>query len=137
MAIFSSNNSGDNSSKPDTNTTIFTAGSKIKGEITLTCSLYIDGEFSGIINSENQVIVGKNGKVKGDIITNRLIVQGFVDGNINADIVEIKADGTVHGSIESTELIIESQAHFEGSSILKGNAPALEKTKDTLKLNKA
>ena len=99
--------------------------------------MFIEGEFSGIINSDNRVNIGKNGRVKGDIITKRLVVQGFVDGNINADLVEIKSDGVVHGSIESAELIIESKGHFEGTSILKGNAPALENTKETIKLNKA
>jgi len=46
-------------------------------------------------------------------------VQGYVEGSINADKVEIKAAGRVSGEITSVELVIESKAIFEGNSIVK------------------
>ena len=85
----------------------------------LSCNLYVDGEFEGVINSKNEVNIGKHGHIKGEIFTNRLVVQGFIEGTINADKVEIKADGRVKGTIESSELIIESKGIFEGMSVLK------------------
>ena len=85
----------------------------------LTCNLYVDGEFEGTINSKKEVNIGKHGHIKGDVFTNRLVVQGFVEGMIDAEKVEIKADGRVKGTIESSELIIESKGIFEGNSILK------------------
>ena len=90
----------------------------------LTCNLYVDGEFEGKINSKKEVNIGKHGHVNGDIITNRLVVQGIIEGTINAQIVEIKAAGRVNGTIESAELIIESKGIFEGSSVVK-NAQSL------------
>jgi len=89
----------------------------------LTCNLYVDGEFEGVINSKNEVTVGKHGHIKGDVITKRLIIKGYIEGSINADRVEIKSDGRVSGTIESTELIIESKAIFEGNSIVKNIKP--------------
>ena len=57
------------------------------------------------------------------------MVQGHVEGSINADIVEIKAAGHVSGEITSAELVIESKGIFEGSSIVKGTNPLkIEKT---------
>ena len=85
----------------------------------LSCNLYVDGEFEGKINSKKEVNIGKHGHIVGDITTNRLVVQGFVEGGINADKVEIKADGRVKGTIESSELVIESKGIFEGNSVLK------------------
>ena len=137
MAIFNSNDSGHQSTKPDTNTTIITAGSTIKGEMNLSCNLYVDGEFDGVINSKKEVNIGKNGHVKGDIITKRLVVQGYIEGSINADRVEIKAQGRVNGTIESTELVIESKGVFEGNSIVKGSASTPKKTLEKPELNKA
>ena len=90
----------------------------------LTCNLYVDGEFEGSINSQNEVNVGKHGHIKGDVSTNRLVVQGYVEGTINADKVEIKSDGRVSGTIESGELIIESKGIFEGNSVVKDIKPA-------------
>lgn len=87
----------------------------------------MDGKLDGTINSSKEVNIGKNGEVKGHILTNRLVVQGYVEGTVDAEKVEIKAQGRVSGEINSTELIIESKAVFEGSSIIKGSkAPALD-----------
>ncbi len=94
----------------------------------LTCNLYVDGDFEGVINSQKEVNIGKNGKIKGDIFTKRLVVQGFIDGNVNSARVEIKAGGHIKGSIESSELVIEAKGIFEGNSILKdaNSKPAIE-----------
>lgn len=89
--------------------------------MTLSCNLYVDGEFEGIINSSKEVNVGKHGHIKGEVITNRLVVQGFVEGTVSAGKVEIKSVGKISGSVESEELIIESKGIFEGKSIVKSS----------------
>ena len=94
--------------------------------MTLSCNLYVDGEFDGTIKSQNEVNVGKHGHVNGDIVTKRLIIQGYVEGTVNADKVEIRSDGRVSGSIESSELIVESKGIFEGNSIVKDIKPIKE-----------
>ena len=83
----------------------------------------------GVIHSSKEVNVGKNGHIKGDITTIRLVVQGYIEGSVNATKVEIKAAGKVTGSIESEELIIESKGIFEGNSIVKNasSTPVLPK----------
>jgi len=103
----------------------------------LACNLYVDGEFEGTIQSEKEVNIGKNGHVKGEITTNRLVVQGFIEGSINAERVEIKAQGKVHGSIESAELVIEAKGLFEGNSLVKKKERALEKVEKTTQINKS
>ena len=118
MAIFNNGDSKLNAGA-NSNTTIITAGAKIQGEIDLTCNLYIDGELDGIIKSTKEVNVGKNGHVKGEVFTDRLVVQGLIEGTINSSVVEIKAGGRVRGEITSSELIIESKGIFEGNSIVK------------------
>ena len=92
--------------------------------------MYIDGELEGIVKSTKEVNIGKNGHVKGSITTDRLIVQGYVEGTIDAKTVEIKANGRVSGEITSSELIIESKGVFEGNSVVKDIKPLLGKTKE-------
>jgi cytoskeletal protein CcmA (bactofilin family) len=79
----------------------------------------VDGEFEGSIKSQNEVNIGKHGHIKGDISTKRLVIQGCVEGTVNAQKVEIKSAGRVSGTIEAAELIIESKGVFEGNSIVK------------------
>lgn len=137
MAIFNNGDNTHQSEKTDTNTTIITAGSVIKGEMKLACNLYVDGEFEGTIQSEKEVNIGKNGHVKGEITTHRLVVQGFIEGAINAERVEIKAQGKVQGSIESSELVIEAKGLFEGNSLVKKKERVLEKVEKTTQINKS
>lgn len=85
----------------------------------LACDLYVDGEFEGVISSEKEVTVGTNGHIKGEINTHHLIVQGLIEGSIDATRVEIKAAGRVNGSITSAELVIEAHGIFEGDSKIK------------------
>jgi len=85
----------------------------------LTCNLYVDGEFEGTINSQKNVNVGKNGHIKGDIKAQRLVIQGYIEGSVNAYRVEIKSTGKMNGSVESAELVIEAKGIFEGNSTIK------------------
>jgi cytoskeletal protein CcmA (bactofilin family) len=129
MAIFNNGDVTTKSGSTDANTTIITAGAKIKGEVELSCNLYIDGELEGSIISSKEVNVGKNGHVKGNITTHRLIVQGYIEGGVDAQRVEIKAAGHVKGEITSVDLIIESKGIFEGSSIVKDMSKVQKETK--------
>ncbi len=101
--------------------------------MTLSCNLYVDGNFEGIINSQQEVNIGKNGRIKGDIFTNRLIVQGMIEGNVNSARVEIKAGGRISGTLESSELIIEAKGVFEGNSVLKQSAQKMANQKQQIK----
>jgi len=85
----------------------------------LDCNLYIDGEFEGSIVSKKLVTIGKSGKVQGEIHTDHLVVQGTVEGSVDAQRLEIMAAGKVLGSITSSELVIEAHGHFEGESKIK------------------
>jgi cytoskeletal protein CcmA (bactofilin family) len=92
--------------------------------------LYIDGELEGSIHSTKETNVGKNGCIKGTITTERLIVQGFVEGSVDAQRVDIKSGGHVSGEISANDLVIESKGIFEGNSIVK------DAKKDTLAIEK-
>jgi len=89
--------------------------------MTLDCDLYIDGDFEGTIHSKKLITIGKSGKVHGEIHTHSLIVQGLIEGSVEAERLEIMAAGTVKGSILSEELIIEAKGHFEGESKIKSS----------------
>ena len=84
-----------------------------------------------MIQSSKDIKVGTNGHVKGTIVTDKLTVQGYIEGTIDAQTVVIKSSGHVRGEISSVELIIESKGIFEGNSVIKDkkeSAPkALEK----------
>lgn len=93
----------------------------------LSCDLYVDGLFEGMIHSDKLITVGKNGRIKGDVHAAMLVVQGLVDGIVEAEYVEIKATGRVCGSVTSTELAIEAKGVFEGENKIKNLEPKINK----------
>lgn len=122
MAIFNNSNNDTrviSSNNNNNTTTIITEGSFLKGEMTLSCDLYVDGTFDGIIDSQKSITVGKNGHIQGSIKAKHIVIQGLVSGIIDSDRIEIKSSGRVEGSIISSELVIESKGIFEGDSKIK------------------
>jgi cytoskeletal protein CcmA (bactofilin family) len=125
MAIFNKDNEHSVSASE---TTIIASGAKIDGVFTCQSRLHIDGEVKGQINSKSIVTIGKNGKINGQVIANRLIVNGLFEGDANCDGVEVLEGGTFLGKVLSKELMIEAKAHFEGESKIKrdDNTPLIQ-----------
>lgn len=113
MAVF--NRSIDN---PNGQTTIVASGAFIKGEFKLTSIFHIDGNVEGNIISDNTVVIGKSGTVKGTISSQRVVINGQFMGNINAEFIELLNGGMLSGDIVSKNLSIEVGAKFNGKSTL-------------------
>jgi cytoskeletal protein CcmA (bactofilin family) len=88
----------------------------IKGEITGTESLFIDGCVEGTINlSGGLVTLGRNGQVMATISAGDIVVQGTVCGTVIAsNRLEIRAEGAVTGNVAAPRLSIEDGAYFKG-----------------------
>jgi cytoskeletal protein CcmA (bactofilin family) len=88
----------------------------IKGEVTGSESLYIDGRVEGSINLPgNRVTVGRNGVVAANISAREIVVLGKVRGNMTAsDRVDIRAEGSLTGDIVAQRVSIEDGAYFKG-----------------------
>ncbi|NPA74039.1 MAG: cell shape determination protein CcmA [Epsilonproteobacteria bacterium] len=107
MAIF---DKGDTES----NTTIIAAGTEIEGEFHITCKLHVDGKISGKIDSSNVISIGSQGEIKGDLTARKLIVKGVFDGVAECESIELLKEGKIIGKISTNDLMIESNAVFEG-----------------------
>src|SRR5579863_3095832 len=102
----------------------------IKGEVTGSESLYIDGRVEGSINlAGNRVTVGRNGVVSANINAREIVVLGKVRGNLTAsDRVDIRSDGSLTGDVVAARISIEDGAFFKGGiDIRKGGQPAQQK----------
>ncbi len=88
----------------------------IKGEVTGSESLYIDGRVEGSINlSGNRVTIGRNGVVAANINAREIVVLGKVRGNLTAsDRVDIRSDGSLTGDVVAARISIEDGAFFKG-----------------------
>jgi cytoskeletal protein CcmA (bactofilin family) len=88
----------------------------VKGEVSGSESLYIDGKVEGAINLPgNRVTVGRNGQVAANISAREVVVLGKVRGNVHAsDRVDIRAEGSLTGDVAAARISIEDGAYFKG-----------------------
>jgi cytoskeletal protein CcmA (bactofilin family) len=88
----------------------------IKGEVSGSESLYIDGRIEGKVTMpESRVTIGRNGKVDASITAREVVVMGKVTGNIEcSDRVDIRAEGSVHGDISTARISVEDGAALKG-----------------------
>ena len=93
----------------------------IKGEITGSEALYIDGRIEGkIIMPESRVTIGRNGRVDASIQAKEVVIMGKVTGNIDcSDRVDVRAEGSVSGDISTVRISVEDGAALKGGIQVK------------------
>ncbi len=88
----------------------------IKGELSGSEDLYVDGNVEGKIELRNHSLtVGPNGNVKADVIAKAIVVQGKLDGTVNAsERVELRKSAVVTGDVTTQRIAIEEGAFLKG-----------------------
>ena len=95
---------------------IITPATSIKGEIRCDGNILLNGEFEGNIISQSEVVVGKSGRVTGEIQAQKLLVSGEFRGNFIGEIIDIMPYGKVYGDVKVNNIVIEPNAVFEGET---------------------
>lgn len=97
--------------------TVIGAGTKLEGKVVSQGAIRIDGQLIGEIQSEANVIIGKEGNVEGDISAHNISVEGIVIGNLKAsESIQLLKGCKLEGDVEAKALEIEKDAHFNGRS---------------------
>lgn len=91
-------------------------GIKIKGEVTGSEDLFVDGQVEGKLNLANgSLTIGPNGSVKADVTAREVIVRGKVEGKVSGrDKVQLWSTGQIIGEVQTDRLAIEDGALLRG-----------------------
>lgn len=89
----------------------------IKGDLSGEEDLVIEGRVEGKVDlKQNNVTVGKNGRVKADIFGRVVTIEGEVDGNVFArEQAILRQAGAIRGNITAPRVILEDGSRFKGS----------------------
>ncbi|MEY5028752.1 MAG: hypothetical protein RLZ63_1067 [Pseudomonadota bacterium] len=99
--------------------TLIGMGCKIQGTLMPEQSLRIDGVVEGDVRASGKqqvsVVVGPQGRIKGNIHAHRVVVAGTVQGDIHAsERVELQAQCRVEGDIRYGSIAVEHGACLLG-----------------------
>lgn len=98
-------------------TGIIDYGAKFEGNLFFEGTLRIGGQFKGMIETPDTLIVSEGARVEGTIKAGVVIISGEVLAEINArHRVEIQSPAVFRGSIITPSLRVEEGVVFEGSS---------------------
>ena len=97
----------------------------VRGEVSGTEDLYVDGEVDGTIHlSGNLCTIGPNGTVKANVQAFNIVVLGRVEGNLHAsERIELRKSAVVVGDIAGGRIVIEEGAFLKGSVDIRKDAP--------------
>lgn len=89
----------------------------IKGHLSGSEDLYVDGEVEGTIElREHSLVIGPNGRIRANIVARELVLHGKVEGNVQAgERVELKKSSTLMGDVSTLRIVIEDGAFFKGA----------------------
>jgi len=110
----------------------------IKGELSGSEDLYVDGVVEGTIELQgNNLVIGPNGRVRANVNAKGVVVQGKLEGDIRAsERAELRKSAVAVGDIFTQRIAIEDGAYFKGKvdiqrETAKPNAPAEAEGKST------
>ncbi|NII25818.1 polymer-forming cytoskeletal protein [Pseudoflavitalea sp. X16] len=100
---------------------IIAAGTTLKGDISSSGDIRIDGTLQGNIHCTAKVVIGSNGVVNGDIAGQQADIMGKVTGTIKVkELLQLKGGSQVNGNLHAGKLQIEPSANFNGQCHMSG-----------------
>lgn len=98
--------------------TIIGKGSAISGDLKVNGFIRIDGDIDGNLETDGNVIIGENARLRGNLTAKSVIIGGIIKGNIHAvESVKVLSDAAVIGDILSKKVQVEASAVFHGHCI--------------------
>jgi cytoskeletal protein CcmA (bactofilin family) len=111
--------------RPAGGTAVIGPSIRIQGDLSGDEDLLIEGQVEGKIElRQNGVTIGRNGRVRADVVGSSITVEGEVEGNLFADEqITVKKTGKVLGNLTAPRVSLEEGAKFKGSIDMEPRAP--------------
>jgi len=92
------------------------SGLRIKGELSATEDITIDGMFEGSIDlPKHRLIASKGSHVNAQVTALAVTIDGRLEGHITAESVDIGPHASVDASVITGKLALEEGATFNGA----------------------
>jgi cytoskeletal protein CcmA (bactofilin family) len=91
-------------------------GMRVVGDCDTDGTLRVEGIVEGTVRAGKAVVVGKDGAIQGDIITQDAIIGGKVNGKVLAESrLELQATAIVEGEIRARRIKLDEGGRLNGN----------------------
>ncbi len=119
-------------SEPNAQFCALEAGAAFDGKLFLHGVARIDGQFRGYIFAQDTLIIGQGAHVEAEITASKVIIEGYLSGNIEATAsIALRKTGRVIGNTITPILELEPGAIFEGHSQMLKTEKSVSVKEDT------
>ena len=96
-------------------------GTSIKGDISASNDIRIDGILIGKLDCKGRVIIGQQGKIDGEITCINAIIEGTFTGTLDVkELLTVKETGVINGDVSCDKLFIQTGAVFNTTCVMSG-----------------
>jgi cytoskeletal protein CcmA (bactofilin family) len=100
--------------------TIIGQDASLRGSYNSKNSVRIDGEIYGNVTSEDGIIIGERGMIRGNLAAKSILIGGKVKGNITSyQRLELQQTAQIEGDISTPILVVDEGAVFEGKCLME------------------
>jgi len=108
---------------PDSVISIIGPGMTIVGDCETDGTVRIEGAVEGSVKAGKAVVIGKEGLVAGDIITQDAVISGRVEGKlVAASRLELQATCRIDGEVQTRRMQLEEGAVLNGNVLMGADA---------------
>lgn len=112
---------------------LLSQGVQITGNVNSVGSMRIDGQVEGKLDIKGDLVIGEQGRVKGEVRAKNLKLAGRIEGNaIAAERFDLTSTGIMMGDIQCTILTIDEGGTLEGTTHMGQSREMSKSTKNTL-----
>jgi cytoskeletal protein CcmA (bactofilin family) len=103
-----------------TETNRIVIGTELTGDVVSDSNFMLEGEMNGNLSCSGKVTIGSTGKLHGNLVCVNSEINGTVEGEITVEgLLTLNETARINGDIQTTKLIIQEGAIFEGSCVMK------------------
>lgn len=120
MAMFTKDSPEKPDAKPNASAeaalSIIAFGMKVHGDIDTTGVIKIEGTIEGTIRGARQVLIGRQGEIKGDVHAREVVIGGKIDGTITAsERVEVQGTSAITGDVYTKSIVVQEGGRINGA----------------------
>ena len=107
-------------SAPPTHTYV-AVGSHIEGSISGETEVLVDGSLEGSVELKGRLVLGRHGRIQGDVNAQSVQISGKVEGNVQAsEKIEVAPTGSIEGNLAAPLVSIAEGGRCNGRIEMSG-----------------
>ena len=104
---------------------IIAGGMRIVGDVESSGVVKVDGQVDGSVTGARQILLGRGGSIRGNVMAEEIVIGGEVHGSVvAAERLELQGRAIVNGDIQTKSIVVLEGARINGIVRMSDSAGA-------------